>query len=194
MDKISLHSFAGEYNLPKSSVYRKCKELNIPTAEGLSVEDCDRLLEIFGLAPAPAAPAPEPEAPTIMVESGNHQITLAAPELPQTYTLEGLRQSEVVQFEDPLAVAQQFLQVADSVIQSMNQDVQTRQQRLNQTVQAKDAIAAKKQKLELEARLYQLQTGQIDAQTSKETADLAAALAALQNLGKPVESSQEPQS
>lgn len=123
--------------------------------------------------------------PAVIVESGNHQVNLGAPGLPQVFTLEPLRQSEVVQFEDPLAIAHQFMQAADLVIAGMSQDVQARQQRLNETVEAKDAIAAKKQQLELEARLYQLQTGQIDAQTSRETQRLSDALQALQCLGKP---------
>ncbi|MBW4520993.1 MAG: hypothetical protein KME16_14980 [Scytolyngbya sp. HA4215-MV1] len=56
---------------------------------------------------------------------------------------------------------------------------------MQQTRQAKDKIASKKQKLELEARLYQLQTSQLDSAQTQETQGLQAALSALQKLGKP---------
>lgn len=46
--KISLHSFCKDNELPKASVHRKCQELKIDTSEGLSKEDCDRLLVEFG--------------------------------------------------------------------------------------------------------------------------------------------------
>lgn len=48
---VSLHSFCKEHNLPKSSVYRRAQELNIPTSDGLSEQDCDRLLQEFGVTP-----------------------------------------------------------------------------------------------------------------------------------------------
>jgi hypothetical protein len=121
----------------------------------------------------------------VSVETGNHSLILASPQLPQAYSLESLRQSEAVSFEDPLAVAEHFLQVADQVTSAMQLDIQTRQQRLQQTRQAKDTIAAKKQQLELEARLYQLQTSQLDSAQTQETQGLQTALSALQQLGKP---------
>lgn len=48
---ISLHSFCKENGLPKSSVYRRCQEINISTSDGLSESDCDRLLQEFGVTP-----------------------------------------------------------------------------------------------------------------------------------------------
>lgn len=47
----SLHSFCKENNLAKSTVHRKAQELKIDTSKGLSVEDCDRLLDVFGITP-----------------------------------------------------------------------------------------------------------------------------------------------
>lgn len=181
---ISLSKFCRVYGLPKSSVFVRCQEMGINTSEGLDEAAVEILKNEFDVQQA-VTPRPTPESRTVSVEVGNHQVALAAPQIPQAYSLEGLRQSEVVQFEDPLAIAQQFMQAADLVIAGMDQDVESRQKRLSDTVKAKEAIAAKKQQLELEARLYQLQTNQLNAQTSKETADLQSALVALQNLGKP---------
>ncbi len=178
----SLTKFCKDYNLPKSSVYRRCQELNIDSKDGLTPEACDQLLHEFDVTPA--QPEPEPEQPSVTVEVGNHCTSLALPELPQAYSLEVLRTSEVVSFEDPLAVAAQFLQAAEGLTTAMQSDIEKRQQRLNQTRQAKDEIAAKAQSLQLESRLYQLQTQQLDAATSAETSKLTRSLQQLKALGK----------
>lgn len=47
---ISLHAFCKQNKLAKSTVHRKAQELQIDTSKGLSLEDCDRLLEVFGIA------------------------------------------------------------------------------------------------------------------------------------------------
>lgn len=172
---ISLSAFCKQHDIPKSSAYRKAQEMGIDTAEGLTPEDCDRLLTAMGKTPAVK----------VEVETGNHAITLATPELPQTYSLEGLRQSEAISFEDPLAIAQQFLQVADQLQTAFDADIQAREQRLNQTRQAKEQIATKAAELKLEQRLYKLQTTQLDTQLSSETQDLQQQLQLLQKLGKP---------
>jgi len=51
----------------------------------------DRYLQAMALQyPAPVAPDPTPTT-TVTVETGNHQLVLTTPQLPQTYSLEGLR-------------------------------------------------------------------------------------------------------
>jgi hypothetical protein len=130
-------------------------------------------------------PIAKPATPSVTVESGNHQIVLNTPQLPQTYTLESLRKSEAVIIEDPLAVATRFMQVADQLVGAMQSDIQQREQRLNQTKQAKDAIATKTAELKLESRLYQERTQIIDSVQSQETQALQSALSLLQQMGKP---------
>ncbi|MGG6297832.1 hypothetical protein ACQ4M4_25850 [Leptolyngbya sp. AN02str] len=185
---ISLTKFSKDNNLAKATVYRRCQELGIDTSAGLSDEAIATLTHEFDLMPV------SPTSP-VTVEVGNHALTLAAPQLPQQYSLETLRAGEVVSFDDPLAIAQQFLTAADGLQTAMQQDIEARQARLQQTQQAKDAIANKRRELELEARLYQMQTQQIDASTTAETQKLQEELAALQRLGKPSEPSpSQPQS
>lgn len=48
---ISLHTFCKDNGLAKSSVHRKCQELNIDTADGLSQESINQLLIEFGKQP-----------------------------------------------------------------------------------------------------------------------------------------------
>ncbi len=184
-NRISLHGFCRNHDLAKSSVYDRCKEIGIATSDGLSPADCDRLRLEFNVQPT----APEPAATPVQVtvQAGNHYMVLSTPQLPQTYSLEGLRSSEAVGFDDPLAIAARFPQDADTLKSAMQQDIVQRQQRLAQTQQAKDAIAAKTQKLQLEARLYQMQSQGLDTALTSETQQLSEQLQQLNRMGKPTE-------
>jgi hypothetical protein len=175
--KTSLTKFCKDHNLPKSTVYRRCQELKLETADGLTPVDLSTLLHEFDLEPTV-------ETPEITVEPGNHQIILSNPQLPQAFTLGGLRYDESVQLEDPLALANQFLQTADLITDAMQQDIQQREIKLSQTRQAKEKIAKKAAELHLEKRLYQQQAHMIDTAQTSETDALQQSLAALQDLGK----------
>ncbi|MBW4695876.1 MAG: hypothetical protein KME27_29525 [Lyngbya sp. HA4199-MV5] len=151
-------------------------------------EGCgDRYLQAVSLQyPVPTAPVSTPDNnPPVTVEVGNHQIVLSQPELPQTYSLESLRQSEVVAFDDPLAIAAQFLETADALTKEMQRDIRVREQKLQQTQQAKAAIAEKATEFKLEARLYRERTEMLATVQSQETQSLQQSLTTLQNLGKP---------
>ncbi len=184
--KTSLTKFCRDHDLPKSTVYRRAQELQIDTSEGLTPDACVQLLHEFDVVPEP--PAVEPiavEKPAVSVEIGNHVIVLSQPELPQTYSLESLRQSEVVAFDDPLAIAAQFLETADVLTAEMQRDIRVREQKLQQTQQAKAAIAEKATEFKLEARLYRERTAMLATAQSQETQSLQQSLTTLQNLGKP---------
>jgi len=182
---ISLSKFCKDNDLPKSSVYRRCQELKIPTADGLASGDADRLLIEFDCIPQAEEPA---AVATATVEIGNHQMVLAAPQFPQTYSLASLRSSEAISIDDPLAVAQQFLEAADQIADAMESDLLNRKAKLNQTRQAKDAIASKAMALKLQQQRYQEKAYQLDSEQSDQTYSLQDALAQLQTLGKPQDS------
>jgi len=192
----TLRSIAAEMNREKRTVqlwYQRAKEQSQGEIGELRERENTRyfsdeereLLISFGGGERVSSSAKTATPPSVTVEVGNHQILLNAPQLPQSYTLEGLRTTEAVSIADPLAVAAQFLQAADLVIDGMNQDLKQRQHQLEQTRKAKDAIAAKKQQLELEARLYQMQTSGLDAAVTRTTQTLQDDLTALQRMGKP---------
>jgi len=62
--KTSLHGFCKMYQLPKTSVSRRAKEIGINTSNGLTQEDCDRLMEEFDVK-VTSQPEPEPEVITV---------------------------------------------------------------------------------------------------------------------------------
>jgi hypothetical protein len=183
------------------TVKRSGRQLEEFTAFGLQVLQAykaakatsDRAAELFlaearAQYPRPIAPAPDPtpvSQPPVTVEVGNHTIVLSAPDLPQTYSLETLRADEALLFDDPLAIAAQFLVVADQVQTAMEADIAQREQKLAATRQAKDAITAKAQELKLEQRFYKERAHLIDTAQTHETQTLQTALNTLQALGKP---------
>ena len=183
------------------TVKKSGRQLEEFTAFGLQVLQAykaakaasDRTAELFlaeARAQYPGLTAPAPDHTPVSnspvtVEVGNHQLVLSAPELPQTYSLETLRADEALQFEDPLAIAAQFLVIADQVQAAMATDINQREQKLAGTRQAKDTIAAKAQDLKLEQRLYKERTHFIDTAQTHETQSLQTALNTLQVLGKP---------
>ena len=182
----SLSQFCRDTDLAKSSVHARCKTLGFDTTNGLTAAMVSRLEAEFNVRIAPTvAPSVAPSVVTTAVAVGNHAITLSAPTLPAEYSLESLRVGSAIGFEDPLAVAAAFLQTADTLEIAMKADLANRQARLDATQKAKDAISDKRQKLELEARLYQLQSQQLDGSLSAETAALQTELGKLDQFSSP---------
>jgi hypothetical protein len=66
----------------------------------------------------------------------------------------------------------------------MQRDIRVREQKLQQTQQAKAAIAEKATEFKLEARLYRERAEMLATAQSQETQSLQQSLATLQNLGK----------
>lgn len=161
-------------------------------------EKGDRAAEIFlaeakAKYPAPTSlthstppqPFEKPVSVAIEIEAGNHKIVVPQPVLPQTYTLNGLRQIESIEVEDPLALADQFLQAANLLQNAMQQDIEQREQKLQQTRQARNAVVAKAQELKLEQRIYRDRANQVSSAQTEETQTLQDALNTLHALGKP---------
>lgn len=134
------------------------------------------------------APNRQAQTVAVTVETGNHSQALDTPEMTgSTFSLERLRNDDItaLTFENPDAIADEFLAVADVLIQGMNADIKTREQRLQQTRAAKGKVAAKAQELKVEQRLYQYRTRDLDTAQTSETRVLQDSIVALQNLAKP---------
>ena len=136
----------------------------------------------------PKAPTEKAQRVDVTVETGNHAQALAMPEMTgSTFSLERFRTDDItaLTFENPDAIADEFLAVADVLIQGMDADIQTREKRLQQTRAAKGKVAAKAQELKVEQRLYQYRTRDLDTAQTSETRILQDSIVALQNLAKP---------
>jgi len=189
-EPVSLHAFCRDNGLAKTTVRRWLNENNFSTSDGLSPEAIASATAQFCPAPAPT----EPAAPAPMtIHTGNHCTSIDLPNYQgMTIDLGQFRDSSALVIDDPLAVAAQFLKTADLIQGALGADIAAREQRLQATKQAQQAVAAKAQELSLEQRLYKLQTGQLDQAQTDETTALADALAALQSLGKPADEPAAP--
>jgi hypothetical protein len=192
MPNTSLSAFCKAHDLPKSSVYKFLQGEGYSTADGLSPDAVTAASGYF-LEVAPEPPT-EPTAPAGMtIYTGNHCTALDVPGFAgMTVDLGQFRDSSALVIDDPLAVAAQFLATADLIQGALAGDIAAREQRLEKTRQAQQAVAAKAQELSLEQRLYKLQTGQLDQAQTGETTALADALSALQSLGKPADETAAP--
>jgi hypothetical protein len=199
-ETVSLHAFCRDNGLAKTTVRRWLNENNFSTSEGLSPDAIASATAQFcpqSEPEPPAAPEPptEPAAPAaeMTIHSGNPCTTIDLPNYQGlTVDLGQFRDSSALVIDDPLAVAAQFLKTADLIQGALAGDIAAREQRLQATKQAQQAVAAKAQELSLEQRLYRLQTAQLDSATTGETTALADALAALQSLGKPAAETAAP--
>ena len=127
------------------------------------------------------------QAIEVTVETGNHCSTLSPPNMDGTqFSLEQFRADDVeaLVFDDPAAIADQFMLVADRLVAGMDADIKAREQRLKATREAQNKVAAKAQDLKLEQRLYRDRTRDLDTAQTDETQALRDAVSALQTLGK----------
>jgi hypothetical protein len=180
----SLHSFCIQYEIPKTTLKRWLNDNGYDTSNGLT-PDAVAAAKVHFRIEEPPTPVVTGE---LSVVTGNHCTSIDLPSYQGlTVDLAQFRDSSALVIENPLAVADQFLQAADSIQLALQADIAAREARLAQTRQAQDVIAAKAQELQLEQRLYRLQTGQLDQAQTAEAQALAANLEALQRLGKPAD-------
>jgi hypothetical protein len=194
-EPVSLHAFCRDNGLAKTTVRRWLNDNNFSTSDGLSPEAIASATAQFCPAPAPTAPEPpeQPPAAAMTIHTGNHCTSIDLPNYQgMTVDLGQFRDSSALVIDDPLAVAEQFLKTADLIQGALAGDIAAREQRLQRTKQAQQAVANKAQELSLEQRLYRMQTGQLDQAQTDETTALADALAALQSLGKPAADTAAP--
>ncbi|MEM1240367.1 MAG: hypothetical protein AAGI45_11050 [Cyanobacteria bacterium P01_H01_bin.26] len=129
-----------------------------------------------------------PVTPTeIQVFTGNHRNTLASPQFPTEFNLGSLRSelATVSAHDDPLALAEQFINGADSLMDAMSQDEKAMAQKIAQTRQARQAVGRKVDQLKRRNDIYALRTELLADRQNVETAALNDDFEVLQSMGKP---------
>ena len=164
---------------------RKIEGTQHPTDKRKIVYDAEAIALITG---QPIEPMTALEAVVVTVETGNHCKAIAQPEINGSgFSLEQFRADDIeaLIFENPDEVADQFLAVADQLVESMGADIKAREQRLKATRTAQNKVAEKAQELKLEQRLYCDRARDLDIAQTEQTQSLQNALQTLQALGKP---------
>lgn len=134
---------------------------------------------------APAAEMPATPA-QVTVYEGNHRQTLPAPQFPAEYDLGSMRSelATVESHDDPLALATQFIDGANALIDAMEQDEKTMADKIAKTRQARAAVGRKAEQLKRRHDIYSLRSEILADRQNVETAALNEDFAELQSLGK----------
>lgn len=128
----------------------------------------------------------------IQVLSGNHRNILSAPQFPTEFNLGSMRSelATVDAHDDPLALAEQFINGADSLMNAMAEDEKAMAQKIAQTRQARQAVGRKVDQLKRRNDIYSLRTELLADRQNVETAALNEDFSVLQSMGKPAGSGQ----
>lgn len=121
----------------------------------------------------------------IQIFTGNHRNTLAAPQFPTEFNLGSMRSelATVDAHEDPLALAEQFINGADSLMNAMAEDEKAMAQKIAKTRQARQAVGRKVDQLKRRNDIYSLRTELLADRQNVETAALNEDFSVLQSMG-----------
>ena len=141
----------------------------------------------------PEEPAALPTTATeIQVYEGNHRGSLPVPDMPTEVDLGAFRgdQATVETIDDPMALAHQFINGADAVMNAMAADEKQLANKIAKTRQARRAVAQKADELKRRQQVYSLRTEILANQQTAENEELTDGLAVLQSMGKSAGSGQ----
>ena len=141
----------------------------------------------------PDEPATLPTTPTeIQVYAGNHRGSLPVPDMPTEVDLGAFRGdlATVETIDDPMALANQFINGADAVMNAMAADEKQLANKIAKTRQARRAVAQKADELKRRQQVYSLRTEILANQQTAENEEFTDGLSVLQSMGKSAGSGQ----
>ncbi|HEY9762805.1 MAG TPA: hypothetical protein V6D07_09775 [Trichocoleus sp.] len=169
----SLSAFAQEHNLPKSTVHKRAKALDIDTSKGLSESAQSILLKEFGLAP------------TVEVCEGNHKSAI---ELHPGSSAANLEQFRTDRNRFALSNPKQFVTeltgFLDQIEEGMELAEQQQEQELQQVRQVKRQTVQRVQSFRRRADEYRLRTDILASIQNAELDELQDLAAEVSELGK----------
>jgi hypothetical protein len=158
MTNTSLHKFCKDNGIPKTSVYDRCKLLDIPTRDGLSTEDQMVLLREFDIEPTEPAATPAPAAAAMTVDVGNHRGQLALPQPPSGIDLGVYRGENAALTSFAPEDIDRFLDACDGFVNAVNADYQHQQAVTLQKESAAVRVRAKVEQVKQNQMLYQVRS------------------------------------
>ena len=134
------------------------------------------------------------EPASIEILQGNHTHTLSPIDLTGSRDLGLLRSpyTEIKAFDDPLAMAKEVLNQNQAIIGAMSQDLQQRQQQINQVTQAVELVEQSNENLRQQALNYQIESRVQAVLLNQETTKLQQKITIQQQLGKGPNGAQSP--
>lgn len=161
MAAMTLGEFERQYGVNRGTVQKRAQDMGFKTSDGLGESAVDALQSYYKVGPyAPKATAQQPEATgsevVKRVEVAGSLSGRKAPEMSvYTFNVPGVLAES---FEDPLALASQFLEFGDQLLSEMDNTIGALQKRAADTqlaaqlIKSKtNAIAAKQRQSEIES-------------------------------------------
>lgn len=126
----------------------------------------------------------QPIEKPVTIEVGNHSMVLSKPCVPSTVELGKLRSVEIEYYEDPLAVAESWIENADLIIDALDEDMDSRLARVKRTKNARQKLQDKAHEMEVKKRIYRERAILADTLLNEETELLKDAMTMLDSLKK----------
>lgn len=176
----SLSSWCKENNLAKGTVHGKAKDLGIDTSNGLSDDAIEKLSAEFQLVAVEMHTATSTE-----ILTGNHRVTGELAPLPTSVDLGHLRQgASLTTFNSQaLAAVDQALELADQLLEDIEDDTSFQLEQLQKTQQANNKLRRKSDQLKARQQQYAIESRLIGIAQGKEAHELQQTMQDLQNLG-----------
>lgn len=156
MATISLGEFERLYGVNRGTVHKTAKDKGFKTCDGLDPVAVDVLQKHFGVGPyAPVQRPQQPEETSVelVVVEGSTQ-GIETPQM-ERYTF---KMPEVLAntFDDPLALASQFLEFGDQLIEQLDEKTAALKKRAEDTHTASQLIARQTRKLAAKQRTAEI--------------------------------------
>jgi len=172
MATISLGEFERLYGKNKGSVQRQAQTMGFETSQGLSAEAVDRLQAYYEVGPyAPVQQSQQSEETGLDLVVVKGGLTgLETPEItPYTLSAPGALAES---FEDPMAIALQFLEFGDQLITKLDEHTQALEKRAEDTRTAAQLVADKTRKMAAAQRTAEIKEAVASAFIQRDMAEL----------------------
>jgi len=172
MATMTLGEFEREYGVNRGTVHKAAKDKGFETCSGLDAVAVDVLQKHFKVGPyAPAQRTQQPEATSselVVVEGSVHGL-----ETPQMEQYK-FKMPEVLAttFDDPLALATQFLEFGDQLSQQLEAKASALEKRTEDTRLAKQMIADQTRRLAAQQRTAEIQEAVSTAFIERDMAEI----------------------
>ena len=181
---ISLHKFCTDNSLSKSTVHRRCQELNIDTSNGLDQDAVTRLLSEFSVQPEQPQETDSPETSALTISTGNHRGVLDLPALPTDIDLSDTRgNAPLASFE--AEDIDRFLDACDGFVAATDADYQNQLEITRKKEAAALKVKAKAEEVKTASLRYQLRSESLSIHNRNLDTELQTAMEELQ--GKPTQ-------
>ncbi|ESA38099.1 hypothetical protein N836_34035 [Leptolyngbya sp. Heron Island J] len=181
---ISLHKFCTQNNLSKSTVHRRCQELNIDTSNGLDQDAVTRLLNEFSVQPEQTQESEAAEISTLTISTGNHRGALDLPSLPTDINLSDVRgNAPLASFE--AEDIERFLDACDGFVAATDADYQNQLEVTRKKEAAALKVKAKAEEVKTASLRYQLRSEALSIHNRNLDTELQTAMEELR--GKPTQ-------